>query len=62
MKPIGKCRAPNVSVPTGNITRRSLIASLAALIVTFGLILPTGASAQSDPSPLGMTVRQSRQL
>ena len=33
------------------ISRRSLIASLAALAVTFGLLLPTAASAQSDPLP-----------
>ena len=33
------------------ISRRSVIASLAALAVTFGLLLPTAASAQSDPLP-----------
>ena len=33
------------------IIRRSVIASLAALAVTFGLLLPTAASAQSDPLP-----------
>ena len=33
------------------ISRRSLIALLAALAVTFGLLLPTAASAQSDPLP-----------
>ena len=33
------------------ISRRSLIASLAALAVTFGLSLPTAASAQPDPLP-----------
>ncbi len=33
------------------ISRRNLIASLAALAVTFGLLLPTAASAQSDPLP-----------
>ena len=33
------------------ISRRSMIASLAALAVTFGLLLPTTASAQSDPLP-----------
>jgi phosphoglycolate phosphatase-like HAD superfamily hydrolase len=33
------------------ISRRSLIASLAALAVSFGLLLPTAASAQSDPLP-----------
>jgi hypothetical protein len=32
------------------IIRRSVIASLAALAVTFGLLLPTAASAQSDPT------------
>jgi hypothetical protein len=31
------------------ISRRSLIASLAALAVAFGLLHPTAASAQSDP-------------
>ena len=34
-----------------HISRRSVIASLAALAVTFGLLLPTAASAQSDPLP-----------
>ena len=33
------------------ISRRSVIASLAALAVTFGLLLPAAASAQSDPLP-----------
>ncbi len=33
------------------ISRHSLIALLAALAVTFGLLLPTAASAQSDPLP-----------
>ena len=33
------------------ISRRSLIASLAALAVTFGLSLPTAASAQPDLLP-----------
>ena len=33
------------------ISRRSLIALLAALAVTFDLLLPTAASAQSDPLP-----------
>ena len=32
-------------------SRRSLIALLAALAVTFGLLLPRAASAQSDPLP-----------
>jgi phosphoglycolate phosphatase-like HAD superfamily hydrolase len=57
LKPIsGKCRAQATSpaaasVPAAIMSRRGLIASLAALIVTFGLILPTAASAQSDPLP-----------
>jgi phosphoglycolate phosphatase-like HAD superfamily hydrolase len=33
------------------ISRRGLIASLAALAVTFGLLLPTAASAQPNPLP-----------
>ena len=33
------------------ISRRSVIASLAGLAVTFGLLLPIAASAQSDPLP-----------
>jgi phosphoglycolate phosphatase-like HAD superfamily hydrolase len=54
MKPTGKCRSratslANASVPAAIISRRGLIASLAALAVTFGLLLPTAVSAQSDP-------------
>ena len=33
------------------ISRRIVIASLAALAITFGWRLPTAASAQSDPLP-----------
>jgi phosphoglycolate phosphatase-like HAD superfamily hydrolase len=41
----------SASFPATIISRRGLIASLAALAVTFGLLLPTAASAQSDPLP-----------
>lgn len=36
-------------VPTAIISRRGLVASLAALAIAFALLAPTAASAQSDP-------------
>jgi hypothetical protein len=44
-------KSANVWFPAATISRRGLIASLVALAVTFGALVPTTASAQSDPLP-----------
>ena len=43
------------------ISRRSVIASLAALAVTFGLLLPQPHRRSQTRCPHGMTVPQSKQ-